>query len=290
MLPFYERFIRRFPTVHDLADAELDEVLALWAGMGYYARARNLHKAAQIVRDKYNGLIPSSGEALRTLPGIGDYTAGAIASIAFGLPEPAVDGNVRRVYSRVHADQDTTQAGDWVRNSMLKGDCAPGELTEALMELGALICLPKVPRCADCPLEPKCKAKQNEQIHLFPKRPDKKEKSVEYRDIIIAINENRRYLMRKRTESILHEMMEFPDESTLLRHGFVVEKLEFLSDVEHVFTHRIWIMKGFRARVKAPNPLPEGYGWYTSGEMSSLAIPSAMRAFLSLLGIVQAPK
>ena len=287
MLPFYERFIARFPTVRDLADAEADEVLALWAGMGYYARARNLHAAAQIVRDKYGGALPALAEELRALPGVGAYTAGAIASIAFGLSEPAVDGNVRRVYSRLLAIGDVSGAEDWVRASMREAQKAghtPGEVTEALMELGALVCLPKTPRCGGCPWEADCKAKQNGEIGQYPIRPVKKEKPVENKVIIVATDEMARFLMRKRTESILHKMLEFPDESTLVRDGFTVTKTGHLTDAEHIFTHRVWRMSAYFADVAPPAiGLPEGYSWVSRAEMDSLAIPGAMRPFVNAL-------
>ena len=291
MLPFYERFIARFPTVRALADAETDEVLALWAGMGYYARARNLHAAAQILRDRYGGALPSAAEEWRALPGIGAYTAGAIASIAFGLAEPAVDGNVRRVYARLLARGDMTGAEDWVRGIMREAQTegfAPGEVTEALMELGALVCLPKRPRCDGCPLEPDCKAKQNGETDRYPIRPSRPEKTVENKVIIVANDENNKYLMRKRTESMLRGMLEFPNEITLSRDGFTVTKTGLLAEAEHIFTHRVWRMRAFRARVTPPRDkgapsLPEGYIWVTRAAMDSLPVPGAMRPFVKAL-------
>ena len=288
MLPFYQRFVERFPAVGNLADAPLDDVLALWAGMGYYARARNLHAAARVVRDQYGGVLPDTAEALRALPGIGAYTAGAIASIAFGLPEPAIDGNVRRVYARLFADGDGSAAEAWVRSLMsgaMEAGHSPGEITEALMELGALVCLPQTPRCAECPLEPECKAKRTNTIGRFPIRPVKKEKSVEYRDIVAVNDENRRYLMRKRTESILRGMLEFPEQTTLNRDGFTVTDAEPWIEAEHIFTHRVWRMRGYRARVAPPSQdaLPDGYRWVSVAEMETLAIPGAMRAFVTAL-------
>lgn len=287
MLPFYERFIRRFPTIRDLADAPLDDVLTLWAGMGYYARARNLHHAAQIVRDQYGGVLPDTAEELRRLPGIGEYTAGAIASIAFGREEPAVDGNVRRVYARLFIAEDTAPAADWVRQCMVQASreegAAAGAITEALMELGALVCLPKGARCGQCPLEMECKAKQNDAVSRYPIKSEKAKKIVEIKDILIDQDENGQYLLRKRTERLLHKMYEFPDETTLYVDGFAVEKLELWLETEFVFTHRVWRMKGWRTRVTDPVPLPEEYGRFSKEELGKLAIPAAMKAFVEVL-------
>jgi A/G-specific adenine glycosylase len=165
---------------------------------------------------------------------------------------------------------------------------SPGEVTEALMELGALVCLPKTPRCAGCPLEAECKARHNQETDRYPIRPVKKEKSIEYRDIMIAKDENGRYLMRKREESILHGMIEFPDETALLRDGFTVTKAECLTEAEHIFTHRIWRMRGYRANITLPSAegtrlLPEGYLWASRAEMDGLAVPGAMRPFVNAL-------
>ncbi|MDR1668382.1 MAG: A/G-specific adenine glycosylase, partial [Oscillospiraceae bacterium] len=144
LVPYYNRFIARFPDVRSLAGADEADVLALWAGLGYYARARALHRTAKAVLSGWGGSLPADADALRSLPGIGAYTAGAVASVAFNLPVPAVDGNVRRVYSRLFASGGGDVSG-WVRSLM---DNAPPRLvTEGLMELGALVCTPASPKC-----------------------------------------------------------------------------------------------------------------------------------------------
>ena len=164
VLPYYERFLARFPTVTALAEATLDEVLALWQGLGYYARARSLYAAARLVRERFQGRVPADPSALRSLPGVGDYTAGAILSIAFGQKEPALDANGIRVLCRLLDESgDPHQAA--VRGRLrafalaLLPEERPGDLNQALMELGATICLPRAPRCASCPLASFCRAR-----------------------------------------------------------------------------------------------------------------------------------
>ncbi len=157
VVPYYERWLRRFPTLHALATAEPDEVLRAWEGLGYYARARNLHRAARVVRERHAGDVPSEPAALRELPGVGDYTAGAIASIAFGRREPAVDGNVRRVLARLLDVADPPPARLRAVAAALVPAERPGDFNQALMELGALVCTARVPRCADCPVRGVCR-------------------------------------------------------------------------------------------------------------------------------------
>src|SRR6266704_6085406 len=162
--PYYERFLKQFPTVRDLAAAPLDDVLAIWEGLGFYGRARNLHAAAQVIVDEHHGRIPSSYDALASLPGIGPYTAGAIASIAFGVPVPAVDGNVTRVIARLfRVREDVSKAVSRHRIAELASRLVPperpGAFNQAMMDLGATVCTPIVPRCPECPMEGICVAR-----------------------------------------------------------------------------------------------------------------------------------
>ena len=156
VIPYYDRWLRRFPGWDALADAPADDVLLAWKGLGYYRRARSLHRTAMIVRERYGGRLPEDPAELRTLPGVGEYTAGAVASIAFGLPVPAVDGNVRRVLSRLMdvGDPTTTLLRD--EATRLLDPERPGDFNEAMMELGATVCTPRSPRCDDCPVRPHC--------------------------------------------------------------------------------------------------------------------------------------
>ena len=157
-VPYYDRWLRRFPDWDALADAPADDVMLAWKGLGYYRRAQNLHRTAMIVRERYDGRLPEDPVELRTLPGVGEYTAGAVASIAFGLPVPAVDGNVKRVLSRLMDVGEPTAALLRDEATRLLDPERPGDFNEAMMELGATVCTPRTPRCADCPVRPHCMA------------------------------------------------------------------------------------------------------------------------------------
>lgn len=179
VIPYYERFMRRFPSVGALADAPLDDVLAAWSGLGYYRRARMLHQGAQAVARTHAGSVPRDAKARLALPGVGRYTAGAIGSIAFDLPEPIVDGNVARVLSRVHAmegvlGERTTERALWEAAAAMADGPRPGALNQALMELGALICTPQKPRCDRCPVRAQCKAYALGRVDELPVSPKKK--------------------------------------------------------------------------------------------------------------------
>ena len=156
VIPYYDRWLRRFPGWDALADAPADDVLLAWKGLGYYRRARSLHRTAMIVRERYGGRLPEDPAELRTLPGVGEYTAGAVASIAFGLPVPAVDGNVKRVLSRLMDVGDPTATLLRDEATRLLDPERPGDFNEAMMELGATVCTPRSPRCDDCPVRPHC--------------------------------------------------------------------------------------------------------------------------------------
>jgi A/G-specific adenine glycosylase len=180
--PYFERWMARFPSVHALAEAPLDEVLAAWSGLGYYRRARNLHRGAREVVARYGGQVPGSAEALRALPGVGRYTAGAIASVAFGEPAPIVDGNVARVLARLYAIDDDIKATAtsrrlWSRAAALVPAEAPGDFNQGLMELGATVCTPSSPRCGRCPLTALCRARARGLEGELPRTPRRKRAS-----------------------------------------------------------------------------------------------------------------
>ncbi len=175
VIPYWERFLARFPDVETLATADTDDVIALWAGLGYYSRARNLHRAAQIVMEHHAGRLPGDVDALRELPGVGRYTAGALASIAFDKPAPIVDGNVARVLARVFAiDADVRSAAVqerlWSEAEQLARGDDPGAMNQALMELGATVCTPRAPQCPACPWQPHCAARAQGRAELLPIR------------------------------------------------------------------------------------------------------------------------
>ncbi|RMF05515.1 MAG: A/G-specific adenine glycosylase, partial [Chloroflexi bacterium] len=179
VVPYYHRFLARFPTVEALAAASQEQVLKLWEGLGYYARARNLHRAAREIVEKWSGRLPQSGAQLRTLPGFGEYTAAAVASIAFGEPVAAVDGNVKRVLARLFAVETDVTRNPGARHigqaaQQLLESRHPGDWNQAVMELGATVCTPTSPRCAGCPLRKWCRARQLGLQSELPRRPPRR--------------------------------------------------------------------------------------------------------------------
>jgi len=173
VIPYYRRFLARFPTVNDLANAPLDDVLSQWKGLGYYSRARNLHRAAKAIAEKHHGQLPSTAVELLELPGFGRYTAGAVASIAFNQPVALVDGNVARVLARLYAVEGATgeklrEAKLWAKAAELVSLERPGDWNQALMELGATVCLPKGARCGECPVRDECQAQATGRVEAIP--------------------------------------------------------------------------------------------------------------------------
>lgn len=211
VIPYYERWLRRFPDVHVLADADEDDVLREWAGLGYYSRARHLHATARIIRDRYAGAVPASYADLRALPGIGDYTAGAISSIAFGVPAPAVDGNARRVLSRLldHPDPAPSLLREWAA-ALVPAD-RPGDFNQALMELGSRTCTPRAPRCADCPLRTHCVAfAAGTQLDRPERKPKKAAPWIDMATAILRAPDGRVLLQRRAERGLLARMWSFP--------------------------------------------------------------------------------
>jgi A/G-specific adenine glycosylase len=253
VVPYYERWLQRFPDVAALADATLDAVYKEWEGLGYYSRARNLHAAARTLRERHTGAVPSSYEELRSLPGIGDYTAGAISSIAFNERQPAVDGNVRRVLSRLLDDPNpAAQRLRGVAAALVPAD-RPGDFNQAVMELGATICTPSAPACGPCPLSHLCAAHAAGTQHERPMRTPKR--AVPIIDVATAIirgTDDRVLLQRRPSSGLLAGMWSFPA-SEVPRGGeasqialAVARALCDVSDepavalghVEHTFSHR----------------------------------------------------
>lgn len=208
---YFDRFMACFPTVHVLAAASLEEVLKLWEGLGYYSRARSLHKAAKLVVEKYEGQLPRDVKALRALPGIGAYSSAAIASIAFNLQAAAVDGNVRRVMARYLAEPSPSSADLEQSVSLLISSETPGKFTEALMELGAVICRPQNPQCPLCPWQAQCRAQQVGQQSAYP--VPKARKAIPHYDVVAAVTvreDNRVLVARRPQDAMLGGLWEFP--------------------------------------------------------------------------------
>ncbi len=300
LLPYYRRFVGQFPTVEALAAAQEDDVLKAWEGLGYYARAKNLQKAAGIVTTQYYGRLPDSFDALVRLPGIGAYTAGAILSIAFEQAVPAVDGNVLRVFARVEDDdidivtpkakeKATAFVAGLMNEMAAKGQSRAGALTQALMELGALVCLPKTPRCIECPLAQVCRGRQAGREGALPVKTAKRPPKEMAKTVLVVCNQDGAILMRQRTERLLSGLWEFVlldgDMNAanigpfLEQQGLRLLHLTPMGEARHVFTHMIWQMKGFLCRVEA-NPPVEGYIWQPQEDLTKLALPGALRFFV----------
>ncbi len=262
--PYYARFLKAFPTVTDLARAPSEKLLKLWEGLGYYSRARNLQRAAQEVVARYGGEMPSDEQALRALPGIGDYTAGAIASIAFDIPAPAVDGNVLRVLSRLNADESDIALQQtkkmWNARLRLSVPKEAGSFTQALIELGATVCVPNAaPKCESCPLADFCLARERKLTEQIPVKSAKKGRRIENRTVLV-IGDGERYVIGKRPEKgLLAGLYELPNvgchmgESEALALvralGFEPLRIGRLEDSKHIFTHIEWNMIAYEVLV-----------------------------------------
>ena len=254
VIPYFEKWMRLFPTVKTLAKADEQKVLNAWEGLGYYSRARNLHKAARIVEKEYKGKLPQDLDALIKLPGIGRYTVGAIASIAFGMDEPALDGNLKRVYARlfdlsIPVDSSEGETFLWkiAKDNLPKGNA--GDFNQALMDLGATICVPKRPRCLTCPLMKECKAFENGTQELRPVKRSKKDVPHRIHAAGVIIKRGKVLLAQRPSKGLLGGMWEFPNGrvsgdparglAKALKTGYSlkVQKREAVIVVQHAYTH-----------------------------------------------------
>lgn len=239
--PYYERWLERFPTIQALADADLDDVLREWQGLGYYSRARNLHRAARLVRERHGGALPGDVGSLRALPGVGDYTAGAVASIAFGIAAPAVDGNVRRVLSRLHDLEDPTATElRAIAAGMVPPD-RPGDFNQALMELGATICTPRSPDCPACPLREWCRARaRGTQAQRPRSRPGKPLPEESVSSLVLVRDGEEVLLVRRPDQGLLACLWEFPaaDAALTAELRSAARPIADLPPVVHIFSHR----------------------------------------------------
>ena len=278
VIPYYGRFMAALPTVSALAACDEERLLKLWQGLGYYSRARNLKKCAQAVVEEHGGQFPRTAAELKRLPGVGPYTAGAIASIAFGEREPAVDGNVLRVMARLTEDggdvTDQRVRDRWtafLRDRM--GD-RPGDLNQAFMDLGSLVCLPKSPLCESCPLASFCGARAHGTWEKFPNRGEKKTKRQENLTVF-TVRSGNSFLVRRRSEKgLLAGLYELPNRPGHLTRDEIGAALTELGvrpvgaweivERQHIFTHVVWHMQVVRLDTEAAE-VP-GFGWYTGAE------------------------
>lgn len=294
VIPYYERFLSELPDIPALAEVDENRLLKLWEGLGYYSRARNLKKAARQVMDRCGGELPASAEELKKLPGVGDYTAGAIASIAFGLPEPAVDGNVLRVTARLLADgRDVLEPS--VRRetaALLRGSYPSGEkaalVTEGLMELGETVCVPNAAgRCHLCPLRALCRALAEGATERYPVRSAPRPRRVEERTVLLLRSGGKTAIRRREEKGLLAGLWELPsldgfrsaDELRALYPGAL--SITPCGEARHLFTHIEWRMRGFQ--IELPEALPD-FVWEDAETIrASYSFPTALKYYLKRL-------
>lgn len=304
--PYYERFTDAFPTVEALADADLDDVLRLWEGLGYYSRARNLHRAAQRVVTEYDGRVPDTEDAIRTLPGVGPYTAAAVLSIAYGRPLAVLDGNVIRVLTRVFAVADDVTSSRTRRHLQALADALlpaeqPARFNEAMMELGATVCSPSSPACPTCPLGEVCAAYAAGEPERYP--VSKKKKPIPHHDIAVGViaDDTGRILVTKRPEdAMLGGLWEFPGgkvepgesvEAACERElreelGVEAEVGEPLARIDHAYSHFKITLHAFACRIV--DGTPEHYEaqpmeWVAVEDLGDYAFPRANRRLIETL-------
>lgn len=315
VIPYYERFMARFPDLESLAAADPDELHKYWEGLGYYSRVRLMQTAAKQMVSIHGARVPSNREQLRSLPGIGAYTVGALLSIAYGQAVPAVDGNVVRVVSRLYglpltqgspADRDQVAA----MIEPLIPRSAPGDFNQALMEFGALICTPAAPRCQNCPLRDDCVAFQQDQVTNLPLKPQKKAvKTDDY--TVVIVKSGSQYRVQRRQDGLLSGLYQFDLLPGRLAEAEILDWLENelsgsfrvsdksdtesmrhhavtrLLDRTHRFTHRIWQMSGYLVELnQLPSPSgttdphePGTFTWVTEAALMSLPFPTALAAY-----------
>lgn len=297
---YYRRFLTELPTIDDLAKVEEERLLKLWEGLGYYNRARNLKKAAMTVVDELDGKFPDTYEGILALSGIGAYTAGAIASICFELPTPAVDGNVLRVYSRVMEDFsniDKQAVKNKIREELEtvypEGKC--GMATQSLMELGATVCLPNgAPKCEECPLRDICLARKHGTWKELPVREEKKKRKIVEKTVFIMQYEDRIAIRKRTDKGLLSGLWEFPNTDAVLstqeasdlasKWKTAPKRMKMKYQYTHIFSHVEWKMDAYYMDC---DKMSQDFIWATRQELDDIyALPSAFRPFLELLETV----
>ena len=296
VIPYFERFMEELPDVSALAAVSEERLLKLWEGLGYYSRARNLQRAAKIVVSDFGGALPQSYHALLSLPGIGEYTAAAIASINFSEPVAAVDGNLLRVAARVSGCGEDIMDAKVRRLFRQRLDAAidanrPGAYNQAMMDLGATVCLPNgAPKCEICPARTVCEAYKNGLTEVLPVRAKKKSRRVEERTVLLLFQGGKVALRKRPDTGLLAGLWEFPsilgnlDESgvslALAQMGLSAESIAPAGSAKHIFTHIEWDMKGYFADVTGEN---DDLFWADAAAFDAAAIPTAFKKFAALV-------
>lgn len=294
--PYFLRFMQALPTIEALARADEAQVLKLWEGLGYYSRAKNLHKAAKTIMEEYNGEMPATVKGLMALPGVGSYTAGAVASIAFGAAAPAVDGNVLRVVSRLLCREEdilspAVKKKTEAELSRVMPQGRAGDFNQAMMDLGAMVCLPGAPKCAACPLEPICEARRLGVEESLPVKSPKKPRRIEKRTVFVLTCQGRAALQKRPEEGLLAGLWELPSAEGLLTGeearqalagwGLQAGPLEKLPGSKHIFSHLEWHMAAWAGEVNTMGP---HFSWATGEQLrEEIALPSAFKAYRGYL-------
>lgn len=304
VLPYYARFLDRFPDLFALAEATDDEVLARWSGLGYYRRASALRDGARAVVKHHGGAIPEDPALLLALPGIGRYTAGAVASLAFGREEPVLDGNVKRVFARLFALEDTSSAAAtrrlWAIAAALVKGPDPGGLNQAVMELGATVCTPRAPRCADCPVSRRCAARAADRPEAYPE-PRRTGTSVGVRVGVAVVERAGSILMeRRRPDGALRGSWDLPsaeadgkrDAADALawalskRYGLRLRLGALSTSCTHAILQKRLRLEVFRGRSASRRALPEGLRWVPLADLDAVPVSGATRKVLRAVGLV----
>ena len=295
VIPYFLRFMEEIPSIFALANVSEDKLLKLWEGLGYYNRARNLKKAAQVILADYNGRMPTQVVELQTLPGIGPYTAGAIASIAFAQKTPAIDGNVLRIVSRITVNTGNTKERKVQKEIeefiwMVLPDKRTGEFNQALMDLGATICIPKgTPKCSICPLSNLCKGNSRGIAGTLPVKSAKKKRKVEERTIFILSYRGKIAIRKRPSTGLLSKLWEYPNVEGFTKEneinflikswGLYTKSIIELNSSTHLFSHLEWQMKGYYLEVEVVNNHND-FTWASRKEIiKKHSIPTAFKTF-----------
>ncbi|WP_053955336.1 A/G-specific adenine glycosylase [Inediibacterium massiliense] len=300
VIPYFLNFINKFPNIKALANANEEDVLKAWEGLGYYSRAKNLHRGAKMICDEFLGLIPKNQKEIQKIIGIGPYTAGAILSIAYDQPVPAVDGNVMRVFSRLFYIKEDIGANKTRKEMERLGEVLvsrenPSFFNQALMELGAMICIPKNPKCIACPLFSQCMGRKLGVQHTLPIKNKKIKKREVNLEVALLWNENKFFIVKRSSQGLLANLWALPsvereknieEGKTIIleleeNYGMIVEKEKFLFQKEHIFTHLKWNMKVYLYKLIKSSIVeyPEN-GWIDKEEIEKYTFPTAFMKIL----------
>jgi A/G-specific adenine glycosylase len=307
VIPYWERFLARFPDVHALATADGDDVLGCWAGLGYYSRARNLQAAARVIDQEYGGRVPDDVETLQSLPGIGRYTAGAVASIAFDRPAPIVDGNVKRVLCRLLGIREDVAKPAvverlWSEAESLVQGRSPGDFNQAMMELGATLCLPKQPRCEQCPVSASCDARARGDAEQLPIKAKKRAPRAVEGVVALLLRSGKALAVRRPEGGLLGGLWDLPGGELLKAEdpksglsrclsagvGLRVSRPRAIGAVDHTFTHRQLRLHVFRSDTPAGRTRLDGYAahrWLAPHQLCELPHGTLTEKVFALLDL-----